>query len=241
MIKLHMVNMVIDLACLRELMARRGIPPDEGLALHHFLSETFGKGNIQPFRMMQSSRQARTASLYGYSAQDKVVLTTTAETYAAPEMVKVLSLDRLETKVMPATIDCEKRLGFDVRVRPVQRLKSALTAKSREVRRTQLKGQPFKPIAAGSEVDAFLLERMRLNPELDAAATTKLPTREQVYKTWLVKRFGDAIELNPDTCRIARYERRKVSRGGKIQDGPDVTIQGELRCERSATVRTTNC
>ena len=229
MTELHMASMTVNLAPLRETMARQGIANDEGLALHHFLSETFGKGLVQPFRLMPGRKNAPTASLYGYSTQGKDELKATADICALPEMEKILVLDTLESKIMPTLFKSGKPLGFDVRVRPVRRLKSPLAAESREVRRSQIKGKPVKPFAAGSEVDAFLLERMRSNPELDVTTTAELPTREHVYQTWLAHRFGDAVELDPKTCRMARYERRTVSRGGKERSGPDVTIQGEFR------------
>ena len=228
MTELHMASMIVNLATLRETMARQGIANDEGLALHHFLSETFGKGLVQPFRLMPGRKNAPTASLYGYSTKGKDELKATADICALPEMKKILGLDTLESKIMPTMFEAGKHLGFDVRVRPVRRLKSPLAAESRQARRNQIKGEPVKPFTAGSEVDAFLLERMRLNLELDVTITAELPTREQVYQTWLASRFGDAVELDHKTCRMARYERRIVSRGDKERSGPDVTIQGEL-------------
>jgi len=223
-----MLSIAINLAGLRELMARRGIPNDEGLALHHFLSETFGKRSVQPFRLMPGQRKSLQASLYGYSEFDEGALQATAEICAVSEMMRILGFDTLKTKTMPIMFSGGKRLGFDVRVRSVRRLKNSLAAESREMRCNRLKGQSVKPIAAGSEVDAFLLEPMRSDPELIATKTLKLSTREEVYKSWLSNRFGEAAELNQKNCRVARYERRKVRRGGKVKDGPDVTFHGEL-------------
>ena len=224
----HMVSMTVNYAALREAMARQGISNDEGLALHHFLSETFGKGIVRPFRLMPGRKNALTASLYGYSSQGKDDLKATADICALPEMDKILGLGLLKSKKMPTTFKTGKRLGFDVRVRPVRRPSSLLAAESREVRREKIKGNSVKPFAVNAEVDAFLLDRMRLNPEFDETAAAELPTREQVYQTWLEYRFGDAVELNSKACRMARYENRIVSRGGKKQAGPDVTIQGEF-------------
>ena len=228
MTQLHMISMTVDLAAFRATMARQGISGDEGLALHHFLSETLGRGIVQPFRLMPGRKNAPTASLYGYGAQGKDELKATADICALPEMKKILNPGTLESKVMPTMFKIGKRLGFDVRVRPVRRLTSSLMAESHEVRRDKTKGKSVKPLAAGSEVDAFHLERMRSNPEPDGTITAELPTREQVYQTWLTHRFGDAVELDPKTCRMARYERRTVLRGGKKRIGPDVTIHGEF-------------
>ena len=52
MSRLHLVSLPLDLRGFRQWMARRGLGVDEGRALHHLFGETFGKGALQPFRLM---------------------------------------------------------------------------------------------------------------------------------------------------------------------------------------------
>ena len=228
MTKIHMISTTINLAALRETMARQGISNDEGLALHHFLSETFGKGMIQPFRMMPGRKNAPTASLYGYSVQSKDELKETSDICAFPEMNEILGLDVMKSKIMPTIFNPGKRLGFDVRIKPMRRLASSIVTESREVRHGKPKGKSTKTFPAGSEVDAFLLERMRLNPKSDDTMTTEFPSREQVYLTWLAHRFRNAGDIESKICRMARYKNESISRGSKKLAGPDVTIHGEF-------------
>ena len=71
---LHLISLPLELAPLRRWAAMRGFGADEGLALHHLLCETFGKGVLQPFRLMPSPR-ATSATLYAYARADEASLT----------------------------------------------------------------------------------------------------------------------------------------------------------------------
>ena len=228
MTNLFMTSMTVNLAALRQQAALQGMSADEGVALHHFLSETFGKGALQPFRLMPGRRQAPTATLYGYGPKNGDALTSAAEQFGVPEIDAVFQRDTIKTKPLPTHFPEGKRLGFDLRVRPVRRLKTELVAESREVRRDILNGKPVKPLLAGAEVDAFLVNRMRTNPSLDDTEDTQRDGREAVYLSWLAHRLKDAAALDETACGLARYVRRKVYRGGRALDGPDATIHGEL-------------
>ena len=53
MISSYLISLPIDLRALRRWAAARGFGADEGCALHHLLSETFGKSaHLQPFRLL---------------------------------------------------------------------------------------------------------------------------------------------------------------------------------------------
>ena len=69
---LHLIRLPIRISALARWGADRGWAQgksgafDEGRALHHLLSETFGKGMTQPFRLLVPPR-ANAGNLYAYS------------------------------------------------------------------------------------------------------------------------------------------------------------------------------
>lgn len=212
---LFMTSLPIVLRDLREWSARRGLAADEGRALHHLLGETFGKGVLQPFRLMVASR-ARTATLYAYGHADQDTLHRVARETGTPDAMSVLDLGRLAAKSMPETWAEGRRLAFDLRMRPVRRLRRPLAGAGR--------GDPGKPFDAGAEVDAFLVDALRRFP--DGPPEDGAPARrEEVYRTWLAERLGEAAKL--ETSRMVRFERTKVERRGP-SEGPDVVFHGEL-------------
>lgn len=235
MTHLHMVSMVLDLTTFRRVAAVQGLAraenqlSDEGFALHHMLAETFGKGVIQPFRLMPTRNSKCTGSLYGYSTLTEVDLINTAKTFASPEAVDVFNITRLKTKPMPLHLPKGKRLGFDVRIRPVRKTASVLCGSNHEGDRRTL-GEPSRSIAKGSEVDAFLLECLRKTTS--NLANVKFEhtgsTRETVYLNWLSERLAPAAVLNLNASRVHHMLRRKVFRNKKQVDGPDVTVHGEI-------------
>ncbi|MEO5347759.1 MAG: hypothetical protein H7834_15475 [Magnetococcus sp. YQC-9] len=85
---LHMISLPLDLRALRRWSAGRNLATDEGRALHHLLSETFGKGVLQPFRLMVA-REGRTGTLYAYTVQEQTTLRETARETASPEALVV--------------------------------------------------------------------------------------------------------------------------------------------------------
>ena len=68
-------------------------------------------------------------------------------------------------------------------------------------------------------MDAFLAETLR---------NDHARTREEVYLDWLAKRLSPAADLDRETSRLHKFQRRVVVRGGKRIDGPDATILGTL-------------
>ncbi len=203
---LHLVSLPIHLRALRKWAVRRGFGADEGCALHHLLSETFGKGVLQPFRLM-AAPGASDGSLYSYARSDEVALKEVAAECALPDALAACDVPSLAAKAMPGSWKAGRRLAFDLRARPVRRL---------------LKSAGVFP--KGAEVDAFLLDSLRANPD-GPSAENKL-AREDVYRHWLEKRLGEAAQL--EQAKIVRYERRAILRGPEDRQGPDVVWHGEL-------------
>lgn len=206
MTPLYFISLPLDLTPLRRWAAMRGFGADEGVALHQLLSETFGKGATQPFRLMAAPGAAR-ATLYAYARTDEADLRQTARECAMPDALAVCTLDGLAVKEMPETWRKGRRLAFDLRVRPTRRLL-----------------KPAGVFAKGAEIDAYLAEALRLHP--DGRCTENPVEREGVYRKWLAERLGAAATL--DEARMIRFERRPVLRGKTSREGPDVTWHGEL-------------
>jgi CRISPR system Cascade subunit CasE len=198
---------------------------DQGRALHHVLDETFGPGRLRPFRLM-APHSKTTGSIYAYTRSTETDLRDAAAAAAAPEILRILALDRLASKVMPDTWVAGRRLGFDVRVRAIVRL------------RTELPNPRGKPYKVGSELDAYFVEALRNHPENRARIIDGKPvasgmvtagrTREAVYRDWLAARFADAATLDHDKTSLARFQRVRVAREGCYSEGPDVVFHGEL-------------
>lgn len=222
--KLHLVHAPLDMrefnrwAGERDLI-RRGIF-DSGYAFHILLSSMFGKGVLQPFRLFASERR-RKAALYGYSGVDQTELRSQAAAVAPPDCETVIDPRRLRSKPMPTQLEPGKRLGFDLRLRPVRRVRS-------NVHDPQLGAS----IKGGSEVDAFRLELIRRfpaepgRPNVSAAAEAGV-TRQSVYTEWLSERLGDAASV--EHCELAAFQRTRAIRGEKGgPEGPDAVLHGTM-------------
>jgi len=205
MTPLFLVSLPIDLGALRRWAAARGFGADEGCALHHLLSETFGKGALQPFRLMVRPGAA-SGSLYAYAHADEAALRQVARECALPDALMVCDPAQLAAKAMPDAWKEGRRLAFDLRVRPVKRLL-----------------KPAGVFPKGAEVDAFLVEALRQFPSEPSDEGVE---REAAYRRWLSERLGEAARL--EQARMVEFERRRVLRGTKTHEGPDVTWHGEL-------------
>lgn len=206
---LHLVELPLHLPDLHGWAAKRGLARglfDEGLALHHLLGEVFGPAALQPFRLMVAPR-ATHATLYAYGTEPAETLVKTAITVAPPSERAILSLDQIRSLPRPPeNWQAGQRLGFDLRLRPVVRLASALKTDREQ-------------FAKGAEIDAFLAKNLR---------NDKTHAREEVYLDWLEARLSPAADLDRDTTCLHKFQRQTVLRGGKRLDGPDATIHGTL-------------
>lgn len=203
---------------------------DSGRALHHVLDETFGPNVLKPFRLMVPHGND-VGTVYAYTARSEHLLREAVSEAAVPEFTgdRILRLSDLETKPMPKAWANEKCLGFDIRLRPVARIRG-------ECPNPNPTQPAYKP---GSEVDVFMLEAQRNHPDgrpcvIDGMPTTSGMTlagrdRSAVYRDWLAARLGGIAELDHRRTEMLTFQRTRVSRGGATVEGPDVTFHGELR------------
>ena len=222
--ELHLIHAPLDMRSLNRWAGCRGLIRrgtfDTGYAFHILLSAMFGKGVLQPFRLFASERR-RSAALYAYSAVADGELRQMADAVAPPDCLEVITPSRMRSKAMPLDFERGRRLGFDLRLRPVRRLRCELTDSQLE-----------SPLSKGSEVDAFRLELVRRFPSgwRDAGVTAAEKaglTRESVYGEWLSERLGDAAAV--EQCRLAAFARTRAVRGGNGgPEGPSAVLHGTL-------------
>ncbi len=217
---LHLVQAHIDMGAFNRWAGDRGWTRqvkgragtfDEGLALHHLTVEMFGERALRPFRLLVPPR-ARTGNLYAYATCPSGELRNLAGVQAMPDQIVVLPPDRLLTKPMPENFSTGQRIGFDLRLRPVRRLKRPL-------------GDRF---GAGSEVDAFVVEALREYAGNETGMAAAGHTREAVYLDWLAERLAPAAGLDRTATRLHAFRRSRVVRNGVAQEGPEAVIHGTL-------------
>ena len=199
-------------------LVRRGAF-DEGFALHILPSGIFGKGVLQPFRLIRPGR-APLATLYAYAAYDAEDLRRSAREMYTPDCMGVLQIDDLATKTMPSRFARGRRPGFDIRVRPVRRL-------ARNLR----DAQSGRVIRKGSEVDAHRLELLRRFPDVWREGSEgrggrdgrqgrdgrdrrveddHAISRQSTYAGWLAERLAGACEVDVDRCRPVDFRRSRA-------------------------------
>ncbi|QPC44971.1 type I-E CRISPR-associated protein Cas6/Cse3/CasE [Kaustia mangrovi] len=210
---LHLLHLPFDLEELGRWAGRRGLMSkgsfDEGFALHKLLAESFGPGVLQPFRLMPAPG-GKSGTLYAYTASPADALRELAEAVAAPEHLDVVDLGRLRTKPMPQDWPQDRRLGFDIRIRPV--------------RRSDREGDRNRTV----ERDAFLHEALSL-PKGGMEEGGR--TREAVYGEWLaaqLSRHGGARLVAPPRLASFRRQRSIRSDGHRGPEGPDAVMRGDL-------------
>lgn len=231
---LNMVSVPVDMREFRRAAALRNHTQDEGRALHHFLSEAFGMGVFKPFRLMVAP-EGRVATLYAYTQTPEPILRENLEC-AGPDLLKVLRTDRLALRDMPENWREGRRLAFDLRVRPMRRLLKPLEGWSREESRRGLREQESRgAFRKGSEVDAFLVARLRNHPGglPEAGRADATLSREAVYRSWLVERFASAAHVDEAKTRMVRFARTHTARhdhSGRetASEGPDAIFHGEM-------------
>ena len=206
--------------------ARRLQDPDH--AVHCLLTECFGDLAPRPFRLM-TTRGGATASLYGYGQATAEELRDAAAICACPIQARILPASRIDSKPMPSEFPAGKRLGFDIRIRPIVRLQRDLDRvppdKLRLFREDRRNGEKeFNP-RPGMECDVFQWQAL-LHPKGGMNHT-----REQVYAQWLAERFRDkGAVLDVDTVSLVSFQRTRAHR--KLHrrhiEGPDAVMQGVL-------------
>ena len=225
----HLVHAPLDLTAFNQWAKTRGLVRrrtfDAGFALHVLLTAMFGPRALQPFRVFAPQRR-RLGSLYAYSQSDADALRRTADTVAPPECLTALNPAKLRSKAMPRAFEPGQQLGFDIRVRPVKRL-----------RRSIHDSQSGEVVSQGAECDAFRVAAMQRFPHgwnTRPGGTPHEPhslrgQRGEVYFQWLAERLGDAATVEPGNCHLASFARSRIVRGaGRGPEGPDATLHGTL-------------
>ncbi len=193
---------------------RPGADFDEGRAIHHLLAEVLGPRAVHCFRLLVPPRQSE-GSLYLYSPMAADALKAAADCCAWPEHLDVLPLARLKSRPMPGTWAAGHRLGFDLRARPIRRLRRDLDG---------LRGR----FSRGAELDVYLIEALQRFPDAPGGMAKERRTREAVYLDWLEERLAAIASLDRPACRLARFRRARILRANRRLEGPDATIHGTL-------------
>jgi len=188
------------------------------------VDETFGPGALRPFRLLVPPRNVD-GNLYSYSAHGHEDLVSATKKFSLPEHLAVLRPERLASKLMPVDWSVGERLGFDIRVRPVRRLRTDLAT-------------PLGKFRSGAELDAYLWEAVRNYPTDRHGMAANNRSRECVYLDWLDERLASAARIDRSATRVVRYQRTIVDRGARALDGPDVTFHGVLTVTRPDTFTT---
>lgn len=174
---------------------------DLGYALHTLLVAAFGESAPKPFRHFGDVR-----GLLAYSEHDADRLQLAAQ-MAAPDVHAVLGLERFATRSFPTEWAAGRRLGFELRVRPVLRTRE------------------------GRERDVFLAEiDKRSVPEADLS-------RESVYAEWLGRELARGEAANVERIQLDGFRLAASLRKGSAAEGrrpaqrvagPDALFSGEL-------------
>ena len=183
---------------------RRLQDPDH--AMHCLLKETFGELAPKPFRLI-APRAGSRGCLYGYGRALADGLRDAAHTFADPQQLRALPPSSIDSKPMPSEWQSGKRLGFELRVRPVLR-KSGGSARP------------------GSEQDVFQVKAETFPPR-------EMPhSREEVYADWLSGKLNgnQGVSLELSRTKLVSFQRTRSIRKlhSRYVEGPDAVMRGVL-------------
>ena len=183
---------------------RRLQDPDH--AMHCLLKETFGELAPKPFRLI-APRDGSRGCLYGYGRALAGDLRDAAHTFADPQQLRALPPSSIDGKPMPSEWQSGKRLGFELRVRPVLR-KSGGSARP------------------GAEQDVFQVKAETFPPR-------EMPhNREEVYTDWLSGKLdgNHGVSLELSRTKLVSFQRTRSFRKlhSRHVEGPDAVMRGVL-------------
>lgn len=201
------LHIPVSLRALYELSARRGWGSkrgfDEGRALHHALGEVFGPKSLQPFRLMVPPGK-QDATIYAYSTLTYDDLQKNIS-ISPPDIEDVFICSEIRHKPLSTSFAIGHRLGFDIRIRPIRRVKKDESRKKSE-----------------REIDVYQHAAERNG---DVEGWHAKNTRESVYRAWLAERLEKAAIL--ESANLTRFQRSIAVRATGIY-GPDAVMQGVL-------------
>ena len=183
---------------------RRLQDPDHGM--HCLLTECFGRDlSPRPFRAIFPRGGSR-GCLYGYGFAGADELREAASAYADPLQCRIIPPHSIDSKPMPAEWAAGKRLGFEVRVRPIIR------------RSDKADSRP------GKEWDAFQLEAEQ-HPKGGMPRS-----REEVYKDWLREQLERRGGATLESAALQAFQRTRAIRKqhSRYSEGPDALMRGVL-------------
>lgn len=202
---LQMVRAEINVRDFQRWMGMRRLQdPDHGM--HCLLTECFGRDLApKPFRAI-FPRGGFQGCLYGYGSTGADELREASGAYADPLQSRIIPPHNIDSKPMPAEWAEGKRLGFEVRVRPI-------------VRRTDKADS--RP---GKEWDAFQLEAEQ-HPKGGMERS-----REEVYTDWLQRQFQIRGGATLEAATLVSFQRTRAVRRlrGTYSEGPDALMRGTL-------------
>lgn len=183
---------------------KRLADPDH--AMHCLLTECFGELAPKPFRLITPRGQS-TGFLYGYGIANAEALREAAAICADPLQCRVMRPDKLDSKPMPAQWTAGKRLGFEIRIRPV-------------IRKAQGADRPK------AEQDAFQVQA-------ESFPKNEMPhSREKVYAQWLHDQFArtGGADLDLKQTKLVSFQRLRAfrKRHARYCEGPDALMRGIL-------------
>ena len=183
---------------------RRLQDPDH--AMHCLLRETLGELAPKPFQLIVP-RDGGRGSLYGYGRALAGELQDAANTFADPQQLRALPPSSIDSKPMPSEWQSGRRLGFELRVRPVVRQSSG-SARHR------------------AERDVFQARCETLPPG------EMLHSREEVYADWLSGKLDDSqgVNLELSETKLVYFQRTRSLRKlhSRHIEGPDAVMRGVL-------------
>ena len=221
MTTLQMVRADVSMTDFQRWMGTRRLQdPDHGM--HCLLTECFGRELApRPFRAIFPRGGSR-GCLYGYGAAGADELREAAGLYADPLQSRIIFPHSIDSKAMPAEWTAGKRLGFEVRLRPVVRLERDTSRIPPHIQRSFKEGG----LRPGKECDAFLWKAIQY-PKGEMQ-----DSREKVYRDWLAERLQrcGAAELYVEETKLVSFQRTRAVRRlrGGYSEGPDALMRGVL-------------
>ena len=220
---LHMFRAELDIPGLHRWMGRRGLR-DYGQAMHCLITEGMGRLAPRSHRASTHSRQQRRGSIIGYTHADAARLEEELQACADPGQYRIIIPGSMESKQMPQEWAEGRRLGFEVKLRPIVRLNRNTSQVSQDILPGFLDGR-LKP---RSECDVHTWECVRSDTRGEPP-----PLREEVYARWLADKFEKQGGCQADPGEMALVDYHQVAlafRGQRgLSPGPDVLIRGILQ------------
>ena len=220
--QLRMVRADLNPHRMRTWMKSRGFAdPDHGM--HCLINESFGPALApKPFRVTLHPRTGALA-FHGYTKTGTEELRDAASAYQGPAQAGVLDPGSIQGKEMPRDWETGRRLGFELRIRPVIRINQEHENMSPATKHFIALGM----VQPKNERDAYQWDRMKREYHGEEPRQ-----RLEVYTEWLQARFEQAggAEVASGDMVITSFRSNKAIRraSGKPVSGPDATVGGVL-------------